>query len=198
MNLSYALFVLSGVIFIIAFIPYTLAILRKETRPRKVTWLIWFVGDLIVLLGMVAKHTINGIIIVAVVGAGSTLALSIKQGERGWTKHDKYCLSLSGLAIALWIYFGDSNLGICFSLLSLAIAAWPTYVSASRNPEIEDRRSWILFNLSSFVALWAIPRGTFADIAPPVTFMAIDGVMLYLLFVHQRLKRYVIARQALR
>lgn len=178
--------VLSGFVFVLAFFPYLRAIVRHETKPRKVTWLVWALGDIIILVGMLAKHTISGLMIAAVLGATTTFVLSLKHGESGWNKRDKICLSLSLLAITLWIYFGESNLGIGFSLLALMIAAWPTYVSAWQRPENEDQKAWILFNLANVFGALAIPRLAFADVAPPFTFMAIDVPMLYLLFVRPR------------
>lgn len=99
------------------------------------------------------------------------------------------CITLSGIAIALWLYFGESNLGIGFSLLALYIAVWPTYVSAYENPANEDRRAWVLFNLANFLAVLAIPSMTFTNVAPPFTFMAIDLPMLYLLFARPSLSK---------
>ncbi|MEK7610505.1 MAG: hypothetical protein AAB468_02035 [Patescibacteria group bacterium] len=183
MSIKVILSTCSGLVFIIAFFPYIRAIVRRETSPRKATWLVWAVGDIIILTGMIAKGTVSGLMIGAVLGATSTFLLSLKFGEPGWSARDKVCISLSGIAIVLWLYFGDSNFGISFSLLALTIAVWPTYVSAWNKPENEDKRGWILFNLANVFAVLAIPRWTFADVAPPFTFMAIDIPMLYLLFV---------------
>lgn len=132
---------------------------------------------------MIAKGTISGLIAAASLGATTIFLLSLLYGERGWTTRDKACLALSGAAIFLWQYFGESNLGIGFSLLSLAIAAWPTYVSAWERPENEDSKAWIIFNISSFLGVLAIRHLSFADIAPPVIFMLIDAPMIYLLFI---------------
>lgn len=140
-------------------------------------------GDWIVLAGMIVKGTISGLIVAACLGATTIFLLSLRYGEPGWNTRDKVCITLSGVAIALWQYFGESNLGIAFSLLSLAIAAWPTYVSAWEKPKNEDAKGWILFNIASFLGVLAIGHMTFADIAPPVAFMLIDTPMLYLLFV---------------
>lgn len=183
MGTSDILSLLSGVVFIIAFIPYIGAILQGEARPRKATWLVWAVGDWIILIGMAAKGTTSGIIIAACFGATTLFLLSLWYGDAGWENRDRICLTLSGVAILLWLYFGESNLGIMFSLLSLVIAAWPTYVSAWRRPENEDAKGWAIFNVSSLLAVLAIPRATIADVAPPVTFMLIDLPMLYLLFI---------------
>lgn len=180
---------LSGIVILIAFFPYIRAIVKKETSPRKATWLVWATGDWIVLTGMLAKGTISGLIAAACLGATTIFLLSLRYGEPGWSNRDKVCLSLSGLAIALWQYFGESNIGIAFGLLSLVIAAWPTYVSAWERPQNEDAKGWIIFNISSFLGVLAICQLTFADIAPPVVFMCIDTPMLYLLFVRPALLR---------
>jgi hypothetical protein len=188
MSFKAFLSVAAGLVFIFAFYPYIKAIVKRETSPRKATWLVWATGDVIVLAGMLANHTVSGQLVGAVIGATTTFILSVKFGEPGWTRRDKVCLSISALAIVLWQYFGESNLGIAFSLLSLCIAAWPTYVSAWEKPENEDKQAWIWFNISSVLALLAIPRLTFADAAAPIVFMAIDAPMLYLLFVRPTLQ----------
>ncbi|MBX4195458.1 hypothetical protein KW796_00675 [Candidatus Parcubacteria bacterium] len=181
--------VAAGLIFIFAFFPYIKAIVKRQTCPRKATWFVWALGDIIILAGMIDKGTISGQLVGAVIGATTTFILSVKLGEPGWNTRDRVCVTLSLLSIGLWLYFGESNLGIGFSLLALCIAAWPTYVSAWEKPENEDKNAWIWFNVSSVIAVLAIPRMTFADAAPPIVFMAIDGVMIYLLFLRPKWDR---------
>jgi hypothetical protein len=173
----------SAIVFVAALLPYIAAIVMGQAIPRKATWLVWATGDWIILAGMFAKETYNGLIIAACFGATTIFLLSLLKGEQGWTRRDKVCLTLSGVAILLWQYFGESNWSIGFSALSLVIAAWPTYVSAWENPKNESAMGWILFNLSSFLGLLAIRNATFADIVPPAVFVAIDVPMLYLLFI---------------
>lgn len=61
--------VLAGLLFIAGFIPYIRAILRKETKPAKASWIIWASLDTITIAGMYAKDTVNGQILGAVIGA---------------------------------------------------------------------------------------------------------------------------------
>lgn len=173
---------LSALVFVAAIVPYIAAIVMGKAKPRKATWLVWATGDWIILVGMITKETYNGLIMAACGGATAIVILSFIYGERGWVTRDKVCLSLSAVAIALWIYFGESDWGIAFSSLSLAIAAWPTYVSAWINPNNESGQGWILFNLASLLGVLAIRRATFADIVPPTVFLLIDLPMLYLIF----------------
>lgn len=193
-----ALSALSGLIFVFAFFPQTLGIVRKEISPRLVTWLIWAVGDWIILSGSLAQGAIpGGLIIVATIGATLTFILTLQYGERGCTTRDKVCLSLSVLALVLWNFFDDSNYGIAFSLISLVIAAYPMYVVVWHEPEKESRQAWFLFNISSILAVLAIPKLlsgdfheiTFVNAAPPIGFTLIDLPMLYLLFIRPRQRR---------
>lgn len=183
MPIKTVLSIASGLILIIAFIPYIKAIVRRETSPRKATWLIWASCDIIILVGMLAKHTVSGLLVGAVFGASTTFILSLVYGERGWTKRDKVCISLATLSIILWKYFGDSNVGIALSCVALFIAAWPTYLSAWERPENEDRKAWAIFNTSSLLGVLAIPHFTFSDAVPPIVFLTIDAPMLYFVFV---------------
>jgi len=130
----------------------------------------------------------------AVFGASTTFVLSLLYGEKGWTKRDKVCITLATLAIVLWKYFGDSNIGIALSCVALFIAAWPTYVSAWQRPENEDRRAWVIFNISSTLGVLAIPHWTFADAVPPIVFLTIDAPMLYLIFVRPYFARNAVTR----
>ncbi len=189
MTTKVVLSIMSGLVLIYAFFPYIKAIVRRQASPRKATWLVWALGDIIILVGMLAKSTISGLIIAATLGATTVFFLSLKYGEPGWNKRDKVCITLSLIAITLWLYFGESNIGIALSLVALAIAAWPTYVSAWENPANEDRKAWIAFNASNILSVMAIPRLVFADAAPPMVFAAIDAPMLFLLFVRPHLQK---------
>lgn len=177
---------LCAALLIIAFIPYWIAILGNKTKPRKATWFVWALGDWIVLAGMMNKGTFSWQIAGACLCATTTFALAHSNDRLGLVKREKICLTFSGLAIVLWQYFGESNLGIGFGLLSLGIAATATYMSAWEKPEDEDAKAWIIFNISSVFGMLAIPYMTFADIAPPVAFMLIDAPLIYLVVIRPR------------
>src|SRR3989344_1453719 len=125
--------ILSGLVFVYAFFPYINAIARGQASPRKATRLVWALGDIIMLAGMLAKSTTSGLIIAATLGAITVFLLSLKYGELGWNRRDKVCITLSLIAIALWVYCGESNIGIALSLVALAI---PQLVFADAAPPI--------------------------------------------------------------
>lgn len=181
-----ALSIFAGVLFITGFVPYIRAILRKETKPAKASWAIWAILDSITLAGMFCEHAINGQIVAAVVGAWLIVFLAIKYGTSGWTKLDKFCLVGAVLGIALWQLSSNPVLGILTSLGVVFLGAIPTFVSAWKEPGRENKLAWTMFWVSCVCAVIAVPQWTLADAAQPITFLVIESVMVYILYIHPR------------
>jgi hypothetical protein len=183
------------------FYPQTRDLLKRKISPRLVTWLVWATGDWIILVGILTqKVRLSALIIVATIGASLTFLLTLKFGKSGWETRDKVCLALSGLAIGIWLWLGNSDYGIGISLIGLWIAAYPMYSIARDTPETENKLTWALFNVANVFAIFAIPNIlmlftgsiptlTFADVAPPIMFMVIDLPMIYYLFIRPRRRR---------
>lgn len=178
--------IVAGVLFIAAFVPYIRAILRGETKPAKASWLIWATLDSITIAGMYAEGTVNGQIIGAVCGAWTVAMLALKYGMPGWTKLDKSCLAGAVLGIVLWRVFSNPVLGITTSLSVVFLGSIPTFSSAWKDPNREDRTAWTVFWLSCVVAVIAVPQWTLADAAQPITFFVTESIMMYILYFRPR------------
>jgi hypothetical protein len=173
--------VLAGLLFVAAFIPYIRAILRKETSPMKSTWLIWATLDTITFAGMWSEGTVNGQITGAVLGAWTVTILAFKYGESGWSRLDKLCLAGAVLGIALWQIFDSPLLGIAISLSVVFLGSIPTFVSAWKDPSKEDRTAWTIYWVSCVCALIGVPTWTLQDAMQPMTFFAIESIMMFIL-----------------
>lgn len=184
--------IIAGFLFVLGFIPYIRAILRKETKetkpakPAKASWLIWASLDTITLTGMFFEKTVNGQILGAVLGAWVVVALALKYGTPGWTKLDKFCLAGAVLGIVLWRMFNNPALGIMTSLSVVFIGSIPTFASAWKDPSREDKLAWTIFWISCVCAVIAIPQWTLADASQPITFFAIETIMMYILYIRPR------------
>lgn len=178
-----ALSALAGLLFVAAFVPYIRAILRKETKPAKASWLIWASLDTITLAGMFSKGTTNGQILGAVLGSWVVVVFAMKYGTSGWTKLDKLCIGGAVLGITLWGVFNSPVLGIATVLGVVFTGSIPTFVSAWKDPSREDKLAWTIFWVSCVCAVIAIPHWTIADVSQPITFFAIETIMMYILFV---------------
>ena len=177
---------IAGILFIVGFVPYILAILQKMTQPSRSSWIVWTALDAVTLAGMLAKHSVNGQIIGAFAGSCVTVGLALKYGKPGWTWLDKLSLSGGMLGIILWKIFDDANFGIVVSMSVITLGSFPTYVSVWKNPANEDRLAWTIFFTSCVCAVIAIPGWTLAHALQPITYIAIEFVMLLILYVRPR------------
>lgn len=173
----------AGLLYIIAFIPYALAIWRTrkmpsgahgKTQPAKASWIVWAILDTVVLIGMYVEKTVNGQIIGAVIGIWVVVFLSLKFGQSGWKKRDKICLGIGITGLIFWKLSDNPELGILFSLIGMFIAAYPTFKEAWRDPSHEDKPTWIIFSVACVFALIAVPKWTIAHAGLPITAFIID------------------------
>ena len=176
----------AGIVFLCGFVPYIIAIVRKETQPSKASWIIWATLDSVTLAGMYFKGTLNGQIIGAVTGAVIVVFLALKYGTPGWTKLDKQCLAGGLVGIVLWMVFDEPNFGIILSNLVVFLGSLPTFASAWKNPLNENRTAWTIFWISCVLAALTIPAWTIADAVQPMTFLAVESVMMYILYFRKQ------------
>lgn len=186
MHLKSILSVLAGVLFVVAYVPYIRTILRKETQPAKVSWIIWASLDGIAFAGMLIKHAVNGQIVGALCGSWTVAILALKHGKAGWSMLDKLCLGGAVLGIVLWLAFRSPEVGIVTSLSVMFLGSFPTFASAWNDPSKENRTAWTIFFSSCVVAMLAIPAATLADAAQPTTFLLTETIMVGILYLRPR------------
>lgn len=175
--------IMAGLLYIVGFIPYIQAVRHKKIKPAKASWIIWASLDTITIAGMAVEGSINGQIIGAFAGAWVVCILAIKYGQAGWTILDKACFIGAAIGIILWLAFDSPIMGIITSLGVVFLGSIPTFVSAWEDPSRENKAGWTLFWISCVLAIIAIPQWTLADAAQPITFAAIETVMMYLLYI---------------
>jgi hypothetical protein len=180
--------VIAGILTVVSLIPYIRAILRKETKPAKASWLIWASLNSIILVGMFFKGSVNGQILGSVIGNWIVLVLALKRGTPGWTRIDKSCLCGAVIGIVLWKLFDDPVFGIATSLIVAFFGSIPTFVSAWKDSSRENKLAWTIVWVSCVFTIVAIPRWTVADAAQPIVFLVNDTVMMYILYIHPRRK----------
>ncbi|MGH9439258.1 MAG: hypothetical protein ACRD22_15525 [Terriglobia bacterium] len=194
MHVKGILSVVSGVLFVIGFIPYVRAIVRRKAQPAKVTWLVWSILNVVSFAGMLVKHAMIGQMAAVLFCSIIAAVLTQKYGVPGWSRLDKVCLAGAAVGIILWVSFSNPVLGILTSLIATFLGGIPNFVLAWHDPGKEDRTTWTILWVSCVVAVIAIPRFTLAEAAQPITFLMIENIMVFLLYTRPR----VLARSALR
>ena len=180
----------AGIISLVAFIPYILAILRGETKPNRATWWIWTVIGL--MLGASyyssgANHTI-WVPVSYIIGPFAVAILSIKYGEGGWTRFDRSCLLGAGVSVVLWWMFSSPLIALLIGLFIDLMGALPTIRKAYHKPESEDRTAWTLFFAGSTANLFAVESWTFAIAVYPIYMFFGNGLITAFIFVRRNNK----------
>ncbi|MDD4902426.1 MAG: hypothetical protein PHE24_04815 [Patescibacteria group bacterium] len=183
---------IAGLIFISGLIPYGIAICRRQSDPRKISWLIWSILDSVIFAGMINQGTVNAQIAAAFLGNWIIFFLVLKFGYPGWKRMDMFCLGSAGVGIILWMIFRDSNFGISTCLAANLIGSYPTFASAWKNPQSENGLGWMIMWVGCLIQIAAVKHWTFAEAAQPLVFLSVQSTMMYILFVRPLFKKRVV------
>jgi hypothetical protein len=178
------LLAIAGIVSVSSYVPYIIAILRKQTKPMKASWLIWAILDSILFASMLYAKSMNWQMVGVVAGVWIVFFLALKFGTPGWKKLDKFCLIGAGCSIALWAITGDPVVGIVTSITANAIGSVPTILSTWEDPSHESRLAWTLAFVSSTLTLLGNSNWTLAAAAQPIMFEVVQVAMMFLLYVH--------------
>jgi len=172
--------VLSGILFLIAFIPYIIAILHGETIPSPVSWAIWASVDTIALIAMRKEGAMSGQLTGAVLGAWVVTVFAIIFGRPEMGSIEWVSIVGAIIGILLWWKTGDAVLAIICSQIAVLAGAIPTIAEAYINPAHEDPIAWSIWLLSCIFAFLAIKKWNVANVLQPLAFIIIDITMFAL------------------
>lgn len=180
----------AGLMAFIAFIPYILSIIRRETRPSITTWWIWAVLGAMELSSyhsLEAKFSIWAPVAYAL-GPFVVAIISLKYGE--WSR-DKWelllniaCFMGAAVGVIVWWKFTAEVAMFTFLIMDLA-AALPTLKKSQRNPEEEDIFAWLITLSGGLLNLVAIESWDFAKAGYPV-YVVIIYVAVVILLLRKR------------
>ena len=176
---------IAGLLALVAYIPYIIAILREQTKPNRATWFIWTVASIIGTVSYFQSGARETIWVSAgfLVGSGTIAMLSIKRGDNGWTWVETVCSLGATIGVALWIITRSPLPTLFLSMAIATLGAVPTMRKAYRDPSSENRLAWFLFVLSAIVNLFAVEKWTlvmFTIWIVPVNILLTDGFILAL------------------
>lgn len=178
---------LSGILFLVGFLPYIWAIVNHQTVPSPVSWAIWASVDTLVLLAMRKEKAPTGQLTGAVAGAWIITALAIAFGKP--TMGGVEWISIVGavIGIVLWQTTSNAVLMIVCSSLALFIGSFPTFANGYANPSQENPLAWSVWFVSCICALFAIKKWNLAEALQPLTFTTTETVMVVLVVIRPHL-----------
>lgn len=171
---------------------YIKSVLRGETKPNRVSWLLWSVAPIIGTFAALSEGVRWAVLPVFTAGFGPLLVFifSFFNKKSYWKleRFDYICGLLSVLALILWAITKQPIIAIVLSIASDGFAAIPTLVKAWENPETESIGPYAtgLFNASTSFA--AIKTWNFSSYGFPLYLFIIDGLLLIASLNHKIFK----------
>jgi hypothetical protein len=142
--------IVSGLLAIVAVVPYIRDIIKKKTRPERASWLIWTVLGGIAFFSQLAKGATNSLWMTAL----STLCvlvvflLSLKHGEGGLVRRDIVALLVALLGLVLWYFTKDATIALLIVIGVDLSGSFLTIIKSYEDPESETMSTWILASIS--------------------------------------------------
>ncbi|MBU1166116.1 hypothetical protein KKF81_04145 [Candidatus Micrarchaeota archaeon] len=175
---------IAGIVALAAFVPYIYSTLKGKTKPNRATWWIWTLVSFIIAgsyFDVGARETI-WVAISYIVGPVIMAILSLKYGEGGWNKFDRFCVLGALAGFVLWILFDAPLIALLLTIFIDFVGFLPTYKKAYHNPWGESKLAWIIFVAADLLNVFAIETLAFGIVIYPVYMLIVEAPVLFLLF----------------
>jgi len=170
---------ISGILMILSVIPYTRSILKGNTKPQRMTWLIWTILTLIAFFSQLAKGASWSLFVTAgdMIAILVTFIFSIKYGVGGFRKID--ILSLIGALVSLLLWYLTKEPAIALFLIILIdiIGANLTIIKSWKNPETENWICWAMCGVGGLFGIFSVGSFNLILLAYPIYICLINSIM---------------------
>jgi hypothetical protein len=167
-------------------VPYIVALLRHQVRPKLVSWAIWTVLAIILTLSALREGQIPSALLssITIISCGTILILGWRRSTMRITTLDAVCLvgALAGL-VAYFMLGGVAALIISVAVDALAYI--PTLIHGYTDPDEESLASYAYAVAGEALVLGValLSNATFAGLLYPVYVVVFNGLMTGLILV---------------
>lgn len=171
------------------YIPYIRDTINHKTTPHVYTWFIWGLVTSIAF-GLQVTHKAGPGAYVTLAAAIVTFIIfgfGIRQGSKNVTKTDATFLTLSLLALALWLFAKQPVLSVILLSTVTVLGFIPTIRKSWHKPHEETLVSYLVNTFRFFLALLALDHYTIITMLYPLTWaVANGGFSIYLMARRKR------------
>lgn len=173
---------------------YAYTVVKGETRPNRVTWLILSFAPLLAFAAMIAQSVSFKESVFTLETGISPLIIFIstffaKQPKWKVSIFDITCGALSIVGFVLWIILQEGNVAIVFAIAADGLAFLPTLVKAFRYPESESPWAFMIGAVAAVIALAILSTYDVKHLAFPLYILSAD--ILATLFIYFKLGKYI-------
>ena len=147
----------SGILQVVAIVPYLRDVLAGSTRPHRGSWTIWTVLSTVVLASQWADGGTWSLLMVATQAAGcvATLALSLRRGVGGTSRIELGLLAIAAGGVIAWQRTDDPTLATCAVVAADVIGIGLMIPKTYRDPASETVSTFVIGVCASILALGA-------------------------------------------
>jgi hypothetical protein len=183
--LQYLVFVAAAASMIAALV-YIRSMFKGNTKPNRVTWLMWTVAPLIGTAAEVSSGVGWSVLPVFMAGFSPLLiflaSFFVKKAYWKLSKIDYLCGVLSGVALVIWYITMNADSGIVLAIASDALAAAPTVTKAWSKPETESIWPYLIGTFSPLTSFAAASIWSFGELAFPAYLVVINVLVLFAIY----------------
>jgi zinc transporter ZupT len=174
---------LAGIITLLGFVPYCLAIVQGRTKPNQATWWIWSIVGIMLASSYWASGATQTlwVPISYVIGPIITTALAMRYGASQWSRFDRLCILGAFVSLILWFVLRSPQVALVINLIIDLFGALPTIRNAWHRPQDEDLTGWLIFTVGNAFNVLAIDRWTWEIASYPLYITFANGIVLSLL-----------------
>lgn len=181
---------LSGLLLIIADIPYIINAYKRKTQPHRVTWFIVFVLNVISLANQAASGATSSLLFIVggVIATFSVFLISIPRGVGGHSKLDIAVLAGAIMGLILWSLLDTPLASILANIVVASIALVPTYKKAYLNPKSETKSTWLIGSISAIFAILSVGKLDYVLLLLPVYSLLAQAGLFAILEIRKDIK----------
>ncbi len=142
---------------------YLRGVSTGKEKPSRATWFIWTLNSVLLLPSYSASGAEDTVWLSAGYMAGCFIIalLTIKFGEGGWSRLDRFCLSGAVAGALLWAATGSALTMFVITLGIDILGVLPTIKKSWQYPDKEDVLAWSILLLGGVVSLFAVKEWSF-------------------------------------
>lgn len=175
----------SGMVSVLAFMPYLGSIFKGQTRPSAASWWTWMLLTLVTVISSSYAGASLSVLILPtwLCFAQITIAiLSLRYGDRTWDGLNKVCVASAGLGLVLWIIAGQPLFALFASIIADIFATIPTFRHAWSKPLEENRLGWTMGWVSGILLMFAVKEWSLAESGWAIYFLSCMTVIVLLVW----------------
>ena len=171
---------LSGAFIILSYIPYFISIFKHETRPERMSWLIWTMLGAIAFFSQLAKGASDSLWLTGLDTTGEILVviIAIKYGMGGIQKRDKQAFVIACISLILWYITREPIVALLLVIIADMTGASLTIVKTYAHPTTESVSAWVLTGLGGLCAAIAVGSWNWVLLLFPIYTMCQNSAIL--------------------